>query len=100
MKAKALDYKPVPTGLTRADMVRPKFYLARIDTRWHVYPQRQPLVAVALDYRGYWAFSKHGFWYKAPVSYNLEKEVTEERAVAHVVECVSCDPGYCKCNNI
>lgn len=85
--------------LTRSDMVRPTFYLGRTSTQWHVYPQRQPLVAVARDVNhGWWAWSKHGFWYKSPCQFNTEREVTEAEAVAHVIVCIGCDPGHCNCN--
>lgn len=87
--------------LSRGDMARPKFYLGRVCTRWHVYPTRQPLVAIAHDVNhGWWAYSKHGFWYKSPTAFNAEREVTEAEAVAHVVECVGCDPGHCNCNSL
>lgn len=87
------------SSLSRADMIRPKFYLGRRNTRWHVYPSREPLVAVAVDYRGHWAFSKHGFWYKSPSEFDLTCEVTEAEAVAHIVECVGCT-HKCGCNEI
>jgi hypothetical protein len=61
-------------------MIRPKFYLARRDTRWDVYPQREPLEIVAHDYYGFWARSDKGFWFKSPTSYVLQEQITEDGA--------------------
>lgn len=59
-----------------------KFYLARRDTRWDVYPQREPLEAVAHDWHGFWALTKDGEWFKTPTSYVMGREVTEAEALA------------------
>ena len=61
----------------RHEMIRPKFYIARRDTRWDVYPQQQPSVVVAHDYSGFWARTRDGLWFKSPSSYNLQREITE-----------------------
>lgn len=67
----------------RHKMTRPKFYLARRCTRWDVYPQREPLVAIAHDYQGFWAQYEPGKWFKSPASYVFHGEISEERAVEH-----------------
>lgn len=60
-----------------------KFYVARRDTRWDVYPQRQPEEVVAHDWHGFWSRSKvTGEWFKTPTSYVLEREITREEAEA------------------
>lgn len=61
-----------------------KYYLGRVDTRWHVYPQRQRLEAVAHDWYGYWALTAAGEWYMSPVAFNFERQVTEAEALAFV----------------
>lgn len=66
---------PQPT-----EMIRPKFYLARRDTRWDPYPSQEPIKAVALDWHGYWERWTDGKWFKTPVSYVLVKEITEDEA--------------------
>lgn len=60
-----------------------KFYIGRRDTRWDVYPQREPEVAVAHDWHGFWLFSREGgFWFKAPGSYVLGQQTTKAEAEA------------------
>jgi hypothetical protein len=61
-----------------------KFYFGSIDTRWHVYPQKQPREVVAHDWSGPWALSEKGEWFKSPVSYNLHREITAEEAAANI----------------
>ena len=61
---------------------KPRFYLARRCTRWDVYPQRQPLEAIAHDYEGFWALTDAGEWFKTPTSYVFEREITESEARA------------------
>lgn len=70
------------TTMRRHDMIKPKFYIATRNTRWDVYPQREPAVAVAHDYYGFWALTLTGEWFKTPVSYDLHHEVTEAEAIA------------------
>ena len=62
--------------------IQRKFYLARRDTRWDVYPQAQPLEAIAYDYEGFYAQMQPGVWYATPTSYVLDREVTEAEAIA------------------
>lgn len=62
--------------------LRPKFYLARRCTRWDVYPQPQPLEAIAFDWQGYWARTESGEWFLSPASYNFQREITEAEALA------------------
>ena len=69
------------TTMRRHDMIQPKFYIARRNTRWDVYPQREPEVAVAHDYHGFWALTLTGEWFKTPTSYDLGREITEAEAV-------------------
>lgn len=71
---------------TVANMIRPKFYLARRDTRWDVYPQKEPLQIVAHDWNGFWGrvedvagATGHG-WFKHPASFVLCREITQEEA--------------------
>lgn len=68
--------------MRRSDMIQPKFYIARRNTRWDVYPQRQPEVAVAHDWHGFWSLALTGEWFKTPTSYDLGREVTEAEAIA------------------
>lgn len=67
-------------------MLRPKFYLARRDTRWDVYPQQEPVKAIAHDWYGFWDRTEDGKWFKTPESYVLLKEITEAEANAHPVK--------------
>lgn len=65
-----------------------KFYYARRDTRWDVYPQQEPVEIVAHDWYGFYALSDSGFWFKTPTSYNLGEEITRhdtESAMARIV---------------
>ena len=63
-----------------------KFYLARRDTRWDVYPGREQIEAVAHDWYGFWSFdAANGFWWKTPTSYVLENEITKSEAEAFAV---------------
>lgn len=64
-------------------MIRPKYYLARRDTRWDVYPAQQPLKAVALDWHGFWERAADGRWFKTPTSYILASEISEQDANAY-----------------
>lgn len=57
-----------------------KFYLGRVCTRWHVYPQQHPLEVLAHDWHGFWAISESGEWFKSPISYNFECEITQLEA--------------------
>lgn len=66
----------------RHKMIDPKFYLGRRDTRWDVYPQKEPLVVVAHDWHGFWARTADGQWFKSPTSYVLQREITEQEANA------------------
>ncbi len=61
---------------------KPRFYLATRDTRWDVYPNREPVEAIAHDYEGFWALTAAGEWFKTPTSYNLVREITEDEALA------------------
>lgn len=70
------------TTMRRHDMIQPKFYIARRNTRWDVYPQREPEVAVAHDCHGFWSLTLAGEWFKDPTSYDLGREITEAEAVA------------------
>jgi len=56
-------------------MIRPKFYIARRDTRWDVYPQREPEEVVAYDYYGFWKRSADGTWFQSPASYVFVREI-------------------------
>jgi hypothetical protein len=69
---------PQPTTMTH-----PKFYLARRDTRWDIYPQQEPLKAVAHDWHGFWERDAQVGWFKTPTSYVLAKEITEDEANAY-----------------
>lgn len=60
-----------------------KFYLARRDTRWDVYPQREPLEPIAHDWYGFWARDPVVGWYKTPRSYVYEREITKAEADAY-----------------
>jgi hypothetical protein len=64
----------------KPQMIRPKFYIARRDTRWDVYPQKQPEEIVAHDWHGFWAKGRDGQWFKTPTSYVLQREITEAEA--------------------
>lgn len=70
------------TTMGRTDMIQPKFYIARRNTRWDVYPQREPEVAIAHDWHGFWALTLNGEWFKDPTSYDLGREVAEAEAIA------------------
>ncbi len=59
-----------------------KFYIGRRDTRWDVYPQREPSEAVGHDYWGFWTIGKSGEWFLTPTSYVFEREVTKAEAEA------------------
>ena len=61
-----------------------KFYTARRCTRWDVYPQAQPLTAVAHDWYGFWTFDTRagGGWSPTPTAYVLGKEITRDAAEA------------------
>jgi hypothetical protein len=61
-------------------MPNAKFYTARRDTRWDVYPQAQPETVVAFDWYGFWEKSNHGFWFLTPASFKLMKEITKQEA--------------------
>lgn len=63
-----------------AQMLRPKFFLARRDTRWDVYPNREPVKAVAQDWHGFWERDAKGNWFKTPVSYVCLEEISEQEA--------------------
>lgn len=57
-----------------------RFYIGRIDTRWHVYPAQEPEVVVAHDWRGFYGRTASGEWFKSPVSYILVREITKAEA--------------------
>jgi len=61
-------------------MIDPKFYIARRDTRWDVYPQQQPEEVVAHDWWGFWSKDANGNWFKTPTSYVLVREISEQEA--------------------
>jgi hypothetical protein len=61
-------------------MIDPKFYVARRDTRWDVYPQREPPEIVAHDWYGFWAKTTDGQWFKTPTAYVLLREISEAEA--------------------
>ena len=63
-------------------MIQPKFYVARRNTRWDVYPQREPTQVVAHDYWGFWAYDREAGWYKTPTSFDFEREITKDEADA------------------
>jgi len=63
-------------------MINPKFYVARRDTRWDVYPQREPETVVARDWHGFWAYAPGVGWFKSPASYVTFQEITEAEALA------------------
>jgi len=65
-------------------MINPKFYLARRNTRWDVYPSEQPVKAVAHDWHGFWERTVNGEWFKTPTSYDYVREITEDEANAFV----------------
>lgn len=56
-----------------------KFYVARRDTRWDVYPQREPEVFVAHDWHGFWALTDDGEWFKTPTSYVLIRQIDDAK---------------------
>ena len=67
-----------------------KFYIGSVCTRWHVYPQRQPLEVIAHDWHGFWALTADGQWFKSPVSYVFawpiaEQDIATWRAIAALV---------------
>jgi hypothetical protein len=62
-----------------------KFYVARRDTRWDVYPQREPEQVVAHDWHGFWAWSAGGFWFKTPASFVFIREITKQEALRLVM---------------
>ncbi len=68
-----------------------RFYVGTRDTRWDVYPQREPGEVIAHDWRGFWAFAPAGFWFKTPTSYNLAREITRDEAEALIRTCVKQD---------
>jgi hypothetical protein len=58
-----------------------RFWLARRDTRWDVYPSQQPLTVCAHDWWGFWALSEQGFWYYcSATSFRFQQEITREQA--------------------
>jgi hypothetical protein len=48
-----------------------KYYRARRDTRWDVYPQQAIAEIVAYDGYTIWACTTEGIWFKAPSGYVL-----------------------------
>lgn len=64
-------------------MINPKFFLARRDTRWDPYPSEEPIKAVALDWHGFWERDSQGNWFKTPVSYNRIREISGPEANAY-----------------
>ena len=70
--------------MTTQMMPDARFYLAKRDTRWDVYPNRPPIEAVAHDWYGFWARSPEVGWFKTPTSYVLIQEITQAEADAHV----------------
>lgn len=83
--ASVLNSKP-PT-----QMIRPKFYLARRDTRWDPYPSQEPVKAVALDWHGYWERDAKIGWFKTPVSYVVVREISKDEADAYHVKSMIAD---------
>lgn len=65
---------------TNPRMLRPKFYLARRDTRWDPYPAQEPIEVVAHDWNGFWAYDRKAGWFKTPTSYNLQREISKLEA--------------------
>jgi hypothetical protein len=62
-----------------------KFYIARRDTRWDVYPQTQPEEIVAYDWYGCWKQRADGSgWYLTPTSYVLVREITDTDTLKEV----------------
>lgn len=61
-------------------MIDPKYYVARRDTRWDVYPQQEPEVVVAHDWWGFWERAPQGFWFQTPRSFVLVREISEQEA--------------------
>lgn len=63
--------------------IKPKYYFARRDTRWDVYPSQAPLEVVAHDYYGFWKYSKEfNGWWKTPTSYVFRSEIEIAGATA------------------
>lgn len=63
------------------NMIQPKFYIGRRDNRWDPYPSQEPEQPIAHDWHGFWAKDSKGNWFKAPVSYILVREISEEEAL-------------------
>jgi hypothetical protein len=62
----------------------PKYglYWARRDTRWDVYPQREPLQLVKYEWEGFFAPTQDGQWYKTVASFDLARTATEAEIAA------------------
>jgi len=69
-----------------AGMIRPKFYVARRDTRWDVCPSEEPKKVIAFDYNGYWDYAPIVGWFKTPTCYNFVREITKEEADSFLAE--------------
>lgn len=57
-----------------------RFYMGRRDTRWDVYPQREPLEVVAFDWYGCCLRTPEGVWFRSPVAYVLVREISKAEA--------------------
>lgn len=68
-------------GASRSDMIDPKFYIGRRDTRWDPYPSQEPEQPIAHDWYGFWAKDIKGQWFKAPESYVLIRQISEQEAI-------------------
>jgi len=66
--------------MVKTMMSNVKFYEARRDTRWDVYPQAEPVEVVAHDWYGFWArVPATGEWFLTPTSYVLLCEIPDPR---------------------
>ena len=59
----------VPTASVRGKDT--KYYWGSVDTRWHVYPQRQTVQLIAHNWHGFWCPLPDGRWFKSPISFVL-----------------------------
>lgn len=57
-----------------ANIPKGAYFWASVDTRWHVYPQRQPVQLVAHNYDGFWCPLPDGQWYRSPVSFVCQRD--------------------------
>lgn len=59
-----------------------RFWIGSRDTRWDVYPCREPEEVVAHDWNGFYARTASGEWFKSPASYVFHREITKAEAEA------------------